>query len=146
MTYYTYMYGAASYTLEQNDETGFWNIAPDWKIILCDNGLGDIDSIEAPFKVTWIDVEDYLRFEVEKRNKALDKRMLINDWLQELINNHIEPAVLQEETEYIANIMNYLKFKAEHPEITNAQSDNVKNDKLKDLLNSGLNFSKKKSN
>lgn len=146
MTYYTYMYGATSYVLEQNDETGFWNIAPDWKIILYDNGLGDIDNVEAPFKVTWIDVEDYLRLEVEKRNKALDKRMLINNWLQELINNNIEPAVLQEETEYIANIMNYLKFKAEHPEITNAQNDNVKNDKLKDLLNSGLNFSKKKSN
>lgn len=137
------MHKAKELVILQNEDTGLWYLEPDWKTVLYEEGLGDMREIEAPYPMALHDVEDVLRLEVDRRNKCIDKRMLVIDWLYDLLTQEVEPAIMQEETEYISNVLNYLKFKQEHPEIIDANEKTVKDNKLKEILKSGMSFTKK---
>lgn len=147
MTYAEYMYKAKEYTIFQDSTSQIWYLDPGWKATLCDQGLGKVKELQCPFTVTWADVEDFLRLEVERRNKCEDKHKLVMDWLYDLFTQDIDPTIMQEETDYIASVMDFLKFKTEHPEIVNSETQvPVADDKVKQLLNSGMSFSKKTKN
>ena len=148
MTYAEYMFKAKECTIFQDTTSELWYLDPDWKATLYSQDLGNVKGLSAPFTVTWADVEDFLRLEVERRNKSEDKRKLVMDWLYDLFTQEIDPTMMQEETDYIANVMDYLKFKSEHPEIANDNGTQVpvSDDKIKQLLSSGMSFSKKTKN
>jgi hypothetical protein len=60
---------------------------------------------------SWYDVEDMLKLEVQKRNiPAEEKKRKVIDWLYETITAVVEPAILQEESNFIQNMNEYLKI------------------------------------
>lgn len=88
-------------------DNGLCYLEPMWKTVLCDNGL-DIKDV-SDVKVEWSDVEDVLKLNVEKRNTENSLKPYVLNWIHDIITASIEPAVLQEETDYIKNLTEYLK-------------------------------------
>lgn len=88
-------------------DNGLYYLEPTWKNILKDNKLiiKDISDV----KTNLSEVEDVLKLEVEKRNIQNSKEPYVFDWLYDLIYSQIEPTILEEETEYIKNLTEYLK-------------------------------------
>ena len=145
MLYSEYMHKAKRLEIMQDSESEIWYLNPEWKMDLFDNDLGKIEDVAAPYVLTWNDIEDVLKLEVERRNNVESKRKQVVDWIYDAIFTQVDPAIMAEETEYIANMMDYLKFKADHPEIAHATEDKpaVVDEKVQQLLKSGMNFSKK---
>ena len=115
MLYSTFIVKAKELTLSQTDD-GSWYLEPEWADILHRNDLGDLSDLTDSYITDWLDVEDILKLEVEKRNLQDDKKKLVINWLYELISANIEPAMLQEETDYIKAVTEFMKSKT--PEIT----------------------------
>lgn len=88
-------------------DNGLCYLEPMWKTVLYDNGL-DIKDV-SDVKVEWSDVEDVLKLNVEKRNTENSLKPYVLNWIHDIITASIEPAVLQEETDYIKNLTEYLK-------------------------------------
>lgn len=89
-------------------ENELWYLEPMWRRILFENGLS-IDKISDAKKISWNDVEDVLKLEVEKRNIISSKRPAVINWFYELISTQIEPSMLQEETDYIKQVTEFMK-------------------------------------
>lgn len=139
MTYDKYMHDAQLAVIVEDDTSDTWFLDPNWKEILCSSGLGDIENVQASYKLEWDDVEDALLLEVKRRNKFCSKRNYLESWLYDILTTKVEPAIMQEETEYISQMLEYMKFKSEHPESGNAGAD----EKLKNVMPQGMDFSKK---
>lgn len=108
MMYSEYIIKAENLTIEQADN-GIWFLEPTWRSILHDNELFFNDISDAD--VTPEEILEVLRLEVEKRNAINSKKPEIIDWFYELINNQIEPVMLEEETEYLKNLTEYMRTK-----------------------------------
>lgn len=120
MLYSQFIYKAENLTIHQLDNE-VWYLEPEWKDIICRNVIGNIDDIEDSFLSDWWDVENILRLEVDRRNSQDNKKNEVINWLYEIITSTIEPAILEEENEYIKNVIEYLKTNRE----TNKQNDIV---------------------
>lgn len=123
MLYSQFIYKAENLTIHQLDNE-VWYLEPEWKDIICRNVTDNIDDIEDSFLSDWWDVENVLRLEVERRNSQDNKKTEVINWLYEVITSAIEPAVLEEENEYIKNVIEYLK--------TNREMNNVPDSASKD--------------
>ena len=110
MLYSDFIIKAKEATITQADN-GLFYLEPMWRSILDDNRLyfNDVSDFEAEPSI----VEDVLKLEVEKRNIVNSKKPAVLDWLYELINEQIEPAMLEEETNYLKDVTEYLKTKKE---------------------------------
>ena len=108
MLYQDYIIKAEELTIEQADN-GLWYLEPMWRSILHDNELHFNDISD--FDVAPEEVLEVLRLEVEKRNTINSKRPAVIDWLYETITSQVEPAMLEEETEYLKNLTEYMKAK-----------------------------------
>ena len=120
MLYSQFIYKAENLTIHQLDNE-VWYLEPELKDIICRNVIGNIDDIEDSFLSDWWDVENILRLEVDRRNSQDNKKNEVINWLYEIITSTIEPAILEEENEYIKNVIEYLKTNRE----TNKQNDIV---------------------
>ena len=120
MLYSKFIYHAKEMTIQQLDN-GAWYLEPEWKDIICREIESDLDNVEDNFLTDWWDIEDALRLEVEKRNLQDSKKKEVIDWLYELITSQVEPAMLSEETDYIKNVVEFMK--ANHAE--DKQKDNI---------------------
>jgi len=110
MLYSTFILKAKELTISQLDN-GLSYLEPEWQDILYREGLGDLEDLTDSYLDGWYTVEDILKLEVEKRNLAVSKKKEVIDWLYDLITATVEPAMLQEETEYIKNLTEYMKAK-----------------------------------
>ena len=110
MTYSTFIYKAKELTISQLDNE-VWYLEPEWQDILYRAGLGELDNLEDSYLDGWYTVEDILKLEVDRRNAENDKKKDVIDWLYDLITAAVEPTIMQEETEYIKNLTEYLKTK-----------------------------------
>ena len=108
MLYSNFIVKAKEETIHQLDN-GVWYLEPEWQDILYRAGLGALDDLEDSYLSGWYDVEDILKLEVERRNARDSKTKPVIDWLYELITATVEPAMLQEETEYIKNLTEYMR-------------------------------------
>ena len=108
MLYSEFISKASKITIEQADN-GLFYLEPMWKGFLIDNELNvsDISDIET----SWNDIQDILKLEVEKRNTINTLKPYVLNWVHDIITSTVEPAVLQEETDYIKNVMEYMKAK-----------------------------------
>lgn len=108
MLYSEFISKASKITIEQADN-GLFYLEPMWKGFLIDNKLNvsDISDIET----SWNDIQDILKLEVEKRNTINTLKPYVLNWVHDVITSTVEPAVLQEETDYIKNLMEYMKAK-----------------------------------
>ena len=114
MLYTEFIHKAIELCVQQLDN-GNWYVEPEWKDMLNREGLWNPEALDDAYIDNWNDVEDILKLEAEKRNKRDSKVELVADWLYALATATIEPAMLQEETEYIKNVMEYLKVSHEKP-------------------------------
>lgn len=101
---------AIDVTIEQADN-GLYYLNPMWRFILEDNRLNTFDISD---KDTDDDeIEDVLKLEVEKRNTANSLKPYVIEWIHNVITASVEPAILQEETDYLKNLTEYLKANKE---------------------------------
>lgn len=108
MLYSNFILKAKNLTIQQLDN-GVWYLEPEWMDILYRNGLGILDDLEDSYLTGWYDVEDILKLEVERRNLQDSKKKEVIDWLHDLITTTVEPAMLQEETDYIKQVVEFMK-------------------------------------
>ena len=108
MTYASYMFKAKELVIQQHDN-GTWYLEPEWQDILYREGLGEIDDLEDSYLDSWYTLEDILKLEVEKRNTRDSKKNEVINWLYDLITATVEPAMLQEETDYIKQVTEFMK-------------------------------------
>ena len=106
---YSDFIGKASEVVIEQADNGLFYIEPLWKNMLIDNQLNvtDISDIET----SWDDVKDVLKLEIEKRNTINTLEPYVLNWIHDVITSSVEPMVLQEETDYIKNLMEYMKAK-----------------------------------
>lgn len=106
MLYTEFVNKAIDATVVQADN-GLFYLEPMWRTILHDNELF-FDQI-SDFAIKPTDIEDVLKLEVVKRNTINTKKNDIYEWLFDLITANIEPAMMKEETEYIKQVVEFMK-------------------------------------
>lgn len=106
MLYADFIFKAKQETVRQL-ENGIWYLEPEWQDLICRNITAELDDLEDSYLCGWYDVEDILKLEVERRNAESSKKNQVIDWLYDLITAQVEPAMLQEETEYLKNFLEY---------------------------------------
>ena len=108
MLYTDFILKAKELVIVQNEDNGMWYLEPEWRLVLNVSGLKDLRFSD--FRADWFIIEDNLKLEVEKRNLAAEtKKQQIIDWLHETITMQIEPAIMQEETDYIKQVVEFMK-------------------------------------
>ena len=119
MLYSKFIFHAKEMAVKQLDN-GTWYLDPEWKDIICREIESNIDNIEDSYLADWWDVENVLHLEAEKRNAQNSKKEDVINWLYELINSTVEPTMLEEESNYIKNVVEFMKvnhnLKDENPE------------------------------
>ena len=108
MLYSSFINKAKEITVQQLDN-GIWYLEPEWQDILFRNGLGNLDELEDSYLDGWFTLEDILKLEVDRRNKRDSKNEAVMNWLYDLITATVEPVMLAEETDYIKNVVEFMK-------------------------------------
>lgn len=110
MLYGEFITKAMDATIVEADN-GVFYLEPTWSIILLENNLDPKDISD--YETDWPALNNVLKLEVEKRNAINSKKNFVIDWLYELITSQVEPTILEEETNYIKNLTEYLKANKE---------------------------------
>ncbi|MBP5423972.1 MAG: hypothetical protein J6Y78_16185 [Paludibacteraceae bacterium] len=105
-----YIVKAKELTIEQANN-GLFYLNPMWRNILNDNELSILDISDSDYDEE--DISEILKLEVEKRNTENSLKPYILSWLHDIITASVEPAILQEETDYLKNLTEYLKANKE---------------------------------
>ena len=124
MLYTEFINKAMQETITQADN-GLWYLEPLWQLVLHDNGLY-FNQI-SDFQTEPQEVENILKLEVKRRNTVNSKKPAIINWLYELITEQIEPAMLQEETDFIKQILKFMDANRENQKLDQEQWNNFKN-------------------
>ena len=96
-------------TISQADN-GKWYLEPEWRSIITDDNKQSI-QFEGESNPRTIDqIEDSLKLEVERRNTSQDLSPMVMSWLYDVITTTVEPAVMKEETDYIKNVIDFMKL------------------------------------
>ena len=110
MLYTEFINKAINATIVEADNGTFY-LEPLWRNILHDNKLFFNDVSD--FEVTPDIVADVLRLEVEKRNAINSKKNYVLEWLYEIIISRVDSVLLEEETDYLKNLVEYMQAKKE---------------------------------
>ena len=94
---------AVALCIGENEETRRFFIEPMWREILEDDGI--TFSEEEAQRIL-----EMLKLVVKKADVLHDRTGTVVNWLYDVITANIEPTVLKEETEYIQNVMDYMKL------------------------------------
>lgn len=129
MLYMDFIQKAKELTIEQNDN-GTWYLIPEWRYVLASNELALYKFRD--FRADWYAIEDNLKLEVEKRNKAWDKTPRVMSWAYDLINASVEPAMTAEENELVANAISFMKMSHEAQANETKEDDEQKEEAAKD--------------
>ena len=89
-----------------DDVTGRSYVEPLWREILEGEGI----KVPAKEEVRMLET---LTLAARKADAKNDRTAAVMDWLYDLISSQAEPAILQEETEYIQNVMEYMKLNSD---------------------------------
>jgi len=106
MLYIDFVNKAAALTITQADN-GLFYIEPTWRSILHNNNL-HFSSI-SDLTADWNDIFNFLQLEVTKRNTISSKKPEVVNWLFDLITTQVDPAMLQEESDYIKQVTEFMK-------------------------------------
>ena len=110
MTYFEYMEKVSEIVINELNN-GIYYLEPAWRVILDSEGLqpSKIDDVE----MNWDGVKEWLELHIHKLNSERNKLPEITEWLHQVITAQIEPAMLEEETEFVKNLTEYMKTKQE---------------------------------
>ena len=90
-------------------DNGKWYLEPEWRLIINGDNVQSMQFEGESDPRTLDQIEDVLKLEVERRNISNDKTPYVMNWLHEIITTVIDPAVIQEETDYIKNVVEFMK-------------------------------------
>lgn len=102
MLYTEFLQKAVDLTIEETDNQTFY-LEPLWRSILNDNNMSL--KMISDVKCSWIDIEDVLKLEVQKRNTVFSKTPIVIDWLYKVITSEIEPAMVEQQTEIVKKMI-----------------------------------------
>lgn len=122
MLYTEFINKAINETIAQADN-GLFYLEPMWKTILHDDQLF-FDKI-SDYKIKPDEIKEVLELEVQKRNTVNSLLPDVLNWVHDIITASVEPAMLQEETDYLKNLTEYLKANKEALEITDNNSNDI---------------------
>lgn len=147
MIYVDFMKKAEEFVLSYDEDSGLTFLEPDYYAILLGLKM-DPEKDISDIPLTWAQFEKRMKLEVERRNKLDDRSKYVIDWLYSVLTSAIEPAMMQQESELMKNIMNYMNLNAELKE--KEKSLNQKEEALDKKQNivkmmPGINFSKRGS-
>lgn len=114
MNYYEFMKKACDEVVVQA-ENGLYYLEPAWRVILDSAGL-DCDLVK-DVTLRQDQLKEYLELQVIKLNTINDKKPAVIDWLHQTVTAVVEPAMLEEETEYVKNLTEYLQTKNKKIEV-----------------------------
>lgn len=114
MLYSEFIIKAENLTIEQADN-GLFYLEPMWRSILNDNQL--YFNAVSDFDVSPEEVLEVLQLEVAKRNAIISKKPDVENWLYEVISGTVDPAITDEENEYIKDFLEYMKAKKDKDNI-----------------------------
>ena len=106
MLYTEFVSKAIDLTVIKADNDLYY-LEPLWKDILSKNQLyyKNVSDVRVDSNL----IEDVLKLEVERRNTINSKLPAVMNWLYELITAQIEPAMLEEEAQYIKQVTEFMK-------------------------------------
>ena len=107
MLYMDFISKAKELTIEQH-ENGMWYLLPEWKYILYANDMAILKFRD--FRPDWYTVEDNLKLEVEKRNAGANQTNAVMKWVDDVVNNKVEPAMLEDENDLVANALAFAQL------------------------------------
>jgi hypothetical protein len=110
MLYSEYINKVIEETITEADN-GLFYLEPMWRSILHDNHLFFNSVSDA--QITPEEVLEVLKLEVKKRNTEHSLEPYIHNWIHDIITASVEPAIMQEETDYLKNLTEYLKANKE---------------------------------
>lgn len=114
MLYVNFVSKIKELAISQDEDSGMWYVEPEWIDILHREGLGNLEDVEDSYITDWLDVEDILKLEVKRRNLKFNTKLnAVIDWLYETITATVEPAMLAEESDYIKNVVEFMKVNHE---------------------------------
>lgn len=147
MIYVDFMKKAEEFVLSYDEDSGLTFLEPDYYAILLGLKM-DPEKDVSDIPLTWAQFEKRMELEVERRNKLDDRSKYVIDWLYSVLTSAIEPAMMQQESELMKNIMDYMNLNAELKE--KEKSLNQKEEALDKKQNivkmmPGINFSKRGS-
>lgn len=147
MIYVDFMKKAEEFVLSYDEDSGLTFLEPDYYAILLGLKM-DPEKDISDIPLTWAQFEKRMKLEVERRNKLDDRSKYVIDWLYSVLTSAIEPAMMQQESELMKNIMDYMNLNAELKE--KEKSLNQKEEALDKKQNivkmmPGINFSKRGS-
>ena len=96
-------------------DNGLCYLEPMWRFILNDNQLNILDVTDE--EIDEDEFEDMLKLEVKKRNTINSVEPYVLSWVHDIITASVEPAIMQEETDYLKNLTEYLKANKEAKEL-----------------------------
>ena len=109
MTYSKFIFQAEQLVVKQLDN-GTWYLEPEWKDVICREVESDLSNIEDNYLEDWWDIENVLRLEVERRNAQDSKKNDVIEWVYNVIHATVEPALQDEENDYLKNVIEYMKL------------------------------------
>lgn len=121
MLYSKFIYHAKEKTINQLDND-IWYLEPEWKDIICREIESNLSNLEDSYLSDWWDVENILRLEVERRNSRDSNKKEVIDWIYDIITQTVDPVMLEEETDFVKNIIEYMKT---NHEIQKDKPDNI---------------------
>ena len=104
MIYSEFIQKAADLTITEADN-GLFYLEPLWQSILADNQM----NLNKTGPLSKNEVLEVLKLEVEKRNTIFSKKPAVIDWVYNIITTEIQPAVLEEQTDYIKAVTDFMK-------------------------------------
>ena len=110
MLYTEFVKKAIDTTIAETD-SGLFYLEPMWRIILQDNELF-VDKI-SDYNVDILEVKELLDLEVAKRNAIRSNKIAVINWLYDIITTSIEPTILAEETDYVKQVVEFMKANRE---------------------------------
>lgn len=106
MTYVEFLNKAMDETIIQADN-GLWYLEPDWRQAIRNTKLSEATVSDRD--IYFEELKEILELEVKRRNTVQSKKPYVIGWLYELITAQVEPAMLQEETDYIKQVTEFMK-------------------------------------
>ena len=119
MLYAEFINQACALTITQADNSLFY-LEPMWESILEDNNLKYTDVSDRT--VNAVNVYPVLSLEVEKRNTINSLKPAVLQWVYEIITAQIEPAILDEQTDYVKAVTDFVKANHEAQALKDKES------------------------
>ena len=116
MHYANFIMKAKELCITQDEDNEMWYVEPEWVDILHRAGLGDLEELDDCYITDWLDVEDILKLETQRRNiRQFDKIIAVTDWFYDIISTIINPAEAEQVADFVKTSSKFIKS-------TNAQS------------------------